>query len=79
MQVWLEFLAIYNGSTALSDPDWLDQDTLLMASDSSGSLGCGVIFGSHWAYIQWPQHWSSDIRRDMTYLELIPVALAIFT
>lgn len=42
MQVWLEFLANFNGSTPLSDPDWSDQDTLLMASDSSGSLGCGV-------------------------------------
>lgn len=28
MQVWLDFLANLHGSTQLSDPDWLDQDTL---------------------------------------------------
>lgn len=33
MLVWLKFLA-NNASTPLSDPDWLDLDTLHMASDS---------------------------------------------
>lgn len=61
--------SISMAQTILSDPDWLDQDTLLMAFVSSGSFGCGAIFGSHLAYMQWPQHWSSDI----TYFELIPV------
>lgn len=78
MEVWLEFLSKYNNVTPMSDPYWLDHDTLLIASDSSGSMGCGVIFGSQWAHLQWPKQWSAEIRRDITFLELIPVALAIY-
>jgi hypothetical protein len=32
-----------------------------------------------WAYLKWSKEWSgTDILRDMTYLEIIPIALAIF-
>lgn len=32
-----------------------------------------------WFFLQWPKEWAnSDILRDMTYLEIIPIALAIY-
>jgi hypothetical protein len=32
-----------------------------------------------WAHLQWPSEWkSTPLLRDITYLELIPIALAIF-
>lgn len=77
MEVWLKFLSEFNGTTLFPDMHWSNGDTLHISSDSSGSFGCGVIFGSHWAYLQWPLDWSSEDRRDLTYLELVPVALAI--
>ncbi|KAK3097250.1 hypothetical protein FSP39_008066 [Pinctada imbricata] len=77
IEIWLTFLENYNGSTPFPDPLWVPNNALCLASDSAGSFGCGVIFKNLWAYMSWPEEWSSDIRRDLTYLELVPVALAI--
>ena len=41
--------------------------------------GCAAYLQGNWAYLKWPKEWSeTDILRDMTYLEIIPIALAIF-
>ncbi|KAK3103148.1 hypothetical protein FSP39_016826 [Pinctada imbricata] len=77
IEIWLTFLENYNGSTPFPDPLWVPNNALCLASDSAGSFGRGVIFKNLWAYMSWPEEWSSDIRRDLTYLELVPVALAI--
>ncbi|XP_062577774.1 uncharacterized protein LOC134239607 isoform X2 [Saccostrea cucullata] len=45
--------------------------------DSSGAYGCGVVFGNHWSCLSWPTYWSSDIIRDITLLELVPIVLGI--
>jgi hypothetical protein len=32
-----------------------------------------------WFFLQWPKEWeNTDILNDMTYLEIIPIALAIY-
>lgn len=78
VDIWLEFLSDFNGTTVFPDIHWSDKDTIHISSDSSGSLGCGVIFGTQWSYLQWPSEWSQHDCRDLTYLELVPVALAIY-
>ncbi|XP_062577775.1 uncharacterized protein LOC134239607 isoform X3 [Saccostrea cucullata] len=45
--------------------------------DSSGAYGCGVVFGNHWSCLSWPTYWSSDIIRDITLLELVPIVLVV--
>lgn len=40
--------------------------------------GFGIFFSGRWAYSKWPAHWAtSDLIRDMTFLELFPVYVAI--
>ena len=63
MEVWLKCLSEVNGTTLFPDMHWSNGDTLHISFDSFGILGCGVIFGSHWAYLQWPLGWSSEDRR----------------
>jgi hypothetical protein len=37
------------------------------------------IVKNKWAYLQWPAEWeSTDLLRDITFLEIIPMALSIF-
>jgi hypothetical protein len=32
-----------------------------------------------WFFLQWPKEWeNTDILEDITYLEIIPIALAIY-
>jgi hypothetical protein len=41
--------------------------------------GCGVFFMGKLCYFLWPKKWhNSDILRDMTFLEMLPIALEIF-
>ena len=41
-------------------------------------LNCGAILGSNWAYLAWPDMGrDSEILRDITFLKLVPIALAL--
>ena len=41
--------------------------------------GCGVFHSGKLTILQWPEQWGdTDILKDITYLEIIPIALAIF-
>jgi hypothetical protein len=66
--------------------DWVSNVDLQLFTDSAGGgstpltcqNGCGVFFIGKWCYFQWPKKWhNSDILRDMTFLEMLPIALAI--
>lgn len=57
---------------------WQDDETLKFYTDSSGSKGCGVIFGSQWCYLAWPSHWFYETTKDITFLELVPIVLGVF-
>ena len=77
---WLEFLNHYNGITLFPERLWVSSDTLQFFTDSAGgrSGGFGIFFHNTCAFGKWPKHWLDSGRlRDMTYLELFPVVVAI--
>jgi len=50
-------------------------------TDSSGNpdLGCGAYFCGHWSQLFWPVGiTNSPLMRNMAFLELVPVVLALF-
>ena len=80
MRMWLYFLQSFNGKTYFPQSSWSDSNVLELFTDSAGSadLGCGVYFAGQWAYYPWPKSWEEDgILTDMTFLEFVPVVLAI--
>ena len=80
LQLWLIFLEDYNGLSYIQDEVWLNSQCLQLFSDSCGtaSLGCGCYFAGKWAFYQWPEKWCNQkILLDITFLEMVPVLLAI--
>ena len=78
IEVWLKFLHSYNGKTYFPESEWCNNDVLDLFSDSSGSVGCGAYFSGEWVYMSWPKSWTqTNILRDITFLEFIPVVLAL--
>lgn len=70
----------FNGSCYFVSDIWFSNEELDLFTDSAGSknLGCGVYFANKWAYFPWPESWQSEeIMRDITFLELVPIVLAI--
>ena len=79
--IWLKFLAEFNGSCKFGKNTWLSNKQLDLYTDSTGNsnLGCGVYFSGHWAYFQWPTEWhNTEVMTDMTFLELVPILLAVY-
>lgn len=80
MRTWLSFLQEFNGVVYFPERQWTTTDTLQLFTDSAGSagLGCGCYFHGQWIYLQWPDSWAnSPILRDITFLELVPIVLAL--
>lgn len=80
LKMWEQFLTNFNGVSYMLDTEWVSANTLNLQTDSAGgsALGCGLYFDGHWCHMPWPDQWSkSDILRDITFLELIPIALAV--
>lgn len=77
-RVWLQFIENYNGKTPFPDLDWSPNDALNLFTDSCGSCGGGAFFNNRWAVISWPNSWSPEVRRDITFLELVPIVSAIW-
>ena len=77
LEMWLTFLGRFNGTTPFPSAHWEENETLQFFSDSSGAHGGGVIFGKVWAYIFWPESWSVETRKDITFLELVPIVLGL--
>jgi len=81
LKMWKYFFTKHNGISVILENDWLANTDLQLFTDSAGNanLGCGVYFQGAWAFLQWPDTWKkSDILSDITYLEMIPIALACF-
>ena len=52
---------------------------LYTASACWASKGCGAYCKNKWAYLQWPAEWeSTDLLKDITFLEITLIALSIF-
>ena len=71
---WRSFVVSWNGVSFLPPPPHLPQ--LLMASDVSGSWGCGAWYLSHWFQLQWD---ASSALLPIMVKELLAVVLACAT
>lgn len=41
-------------------------------------MSCGAFFRNHWLFFKWPTEWAStEAMRDITFLKLVPIVLAI--
>ena len=80
LMMWKLFIENFNGTSYILD-DWISNFDLKLYTDSAGgaSRGCGAYCQNKWVYLQWPLEWvNSEILKDITFLEIIPIALAIF-
>ena len=77
LNVWLDFFRHYNGISVFHDRFWLSNDKLQLYTDSSGDIGFGVWFQSHWCQERWPAVWvHKGLTKDITLLELFPIVVA---
>jgi hypothetical protein len=59
-----------------SHHDWTNDFDLELFTDSV-QFGCGAMSGQQWAFMQWSAEWErSEIIKDITFLELVPIAMA---
>lgn len=80
--VWLEFLQNFNGDCYIPEKFWVSSDRLELFTDASGNseLGCGAFLAGSWIQFRWPQEWAqNEILKDITFLELVPILLALYT
>ncbi len=75
LRLWLQFLESYNGVVLYKDELFLSPATLHIFSDASQILGCGAVFGCKWLSVPWPSQWW--LSQNITFLELVPIYLAI--
>lgn len=80
INMWLYFLDNFNGTCRFDRKVWLTNEQLDLFTDSAGKPDCGaaVFYAGHWAFFPWPESWrSDDLMRDITFLELVPIVLAL--
>ena len=78
--VWKYFLENVNGNSYILDADWISDFDMELFSNSAGgkTKGFGIYFQGKWCVLNWSNDWeNSEILKDITYLEIIPIALAI--
>ena len=80
LTVWQQFLANFNGVSVITSGLWVTDSCLQLFTDAAGGPrgGFGIYFAGNWAHSCWPLSWiQSDIIRDLTFLEIFPVYVAI--
>ena len=79
LEIWKSFLKNFNGICYIQDSNWISNSDLQLFTDSAGgkSLGCAAYLNGQWAVLNWPRVWPDEIFADITYLEIIPIAMAI--
>jgi hypothetical protein len=79
MEVWFLFLKDFNGICYLSDLEWTSSDNLELFTDACGNkeCGCGVYFKGSGVFLKWPSDLTPEVLRDISYLELVPIMLAL--
>ena len=70
LQWWLTFMETWNGVSVLPPP----HPSTHIASDASGSWGCGALCNGQWFQLQWP---TSCQDKHISFKELIPIVLAV--
>ena len=80
INMWLYFLDRFNGTCYFDKKIWLTNKQLNLYTDSAGKPNCGagVFYSGHWVFFPWPELWQTEeIMRDITFLELVPIVLAL--
>lgn len=68
----------FNGVPSYKLANWSNDIDFQLYTDDAGNddLGCGEVFGHHWVYLGWPNHWKAlDIFSDITFFELFPITM----
>jgi hypothetical protein len=74
MLMWVEFLADFNGRSFFLSDRFFSSETLHLFTDSSTSIGFGLVFGTHWAHGIWEERFRSF---NIAILEFYPIVLAV--
>ena len=69
---WDAFLASWNGISLMKEASQRDPQYII-ATDASGSWGCGAVWGSSWLQYKWGDAYRSEA---ITQKELVPIVLA---
>ena len=80
LRMWQTYLNDFNGVSYMLDVEWVSSAQLQLYTDSAGGsgLGCGCYLDGAWSFLQWPDQWAnSGILKDITFLEMVPIALAV--
>lgn len=75
LQIWLDFLIQFNGRSMFVHSRWDGPSVLHLETDSSGSWGCGAVFGDSYFALPWPQEVP---RSNLSLLEFYPIVIATF-
>jgi len=81
LMIWKMFIENFNGTSFILDDIWVSNFDLQLYTDSAGGVGkgCGCYFNGMWSFLQWPVDWYfKGILKDITFLEIVPIALSIF-
>jgi hypothetical protein len=73
--MWLEFMAGFNGRSFFLGDQLHSSKTLHLFTDSSTSVGYGLVFGQHWAYGTWEECYKVY---NIAILEFYPIVLALY-
>ena len=71
---WADLLLSWTGVSLVMHKSWEAIPDLELSTDAAGSLGLGIVYGSHWVSLMWP-----DIPhrpQNIAVLELIPIILS---
>ncbi|XP_045194970.2 uncharacterized protein LOC123550604 [Mercenaria mercenaria] len=81
VKVWLSFLQEFNGVSYIPENFWYTSDQLQLFSDSAGSadMEAACYFEGRWSLFPWPESLKfGGVLKDLTFLEMVPVILAMF-
>ena len=74
LNVWLSFLANYNGRSFFFEERWANSQQLNLFTDAAGGIGFGAIFGTEYCHGLWPDEWRY---RNIAILEFYPIVLSV--
>ena len=74
LRIWHQFLAGFNCQLFFLEEAWHMSPALHFYSNAAKSQGYGIIFGTSWAFGEWPAYWKT---KDISFLELFPIVLGL--
>ena len=74
LEVWLSFLAEFNGRSMFLDEHWSQSVQVHLYTDAAGAVGFGAVLGRHWCRAMWPNQWKE---RGIMFKEAYPILVAL--